>query len=50
MVGPKNINDLRDSLQCVATRLSAADILYLEHGEIAERIGVSGDCRSTSQT
>jgi aryl-alcohol dehydrogenase-like predicted oxidoreductase len=50
LVGPKNVGDLRDSLQCVETELSAVDILYLEHGQSAERIDVSGDWRSMSKT
>jgi aryl-alcohol dehydrogenase-like predicted oxidoreductase len=34
LVGPKTVADLQDSLRSVETQLSAADIHYLEHGEV----------------
>jgi aryl-alcohol dehydrogenase-like predicted oxidoreductase len=32
LVGPKTVVDLQDCLRCVETRLTEADISYLEHG------------------
>jgi aryl-alcohol dehydrogenase-like predicted oxidoreductase len=33
LVGPKTLADLQDNLRSVETRLSRADIIYLESGE-----------------
>ncbi|MBV8100682.1 MAG: aldo/keto reductase [Verrucomicrobia bacterium] len=50
LVGPKNLSDLGDCLQSVETRLSAADVLYLEQGNGAEALGTPGDSSSNVPT
>jgi aryl-alcohol dehydrogenase-like predicted oxidoreductase len=34
LVGPKTTADLQDCIRAAETRLSSADIFYLEHGEV----------------